>query len=547
MSYELLNGLYFSEAANADLTSPAARQRLHLETPLEALLISSVNRGLDVVLTGNPGDGKSHLVRTLADRGALERAVVEPDLSARATEDVLEAWRCAARDRRPFVMCANEGPLTELIGTMRATGLAAVGGELAAQLGRLLVFRPADLPPQPERVLLVDLADRAVLTPALVERAIARVATEDFLPPLQEQATETSAGRNILLLHRSREVRMRLARALTAAGQRLGEHVTFRQLWGAIAYAVTRVRRPAALRQELAEDRVGIDSLPLANLVHGDGRGDLLGAARMFADVARVTDPDLDEHLWSTGRPSSSDWLPEVAEDIDAILPQLAPPAALWRAGRREEAMATLAQLKRMVALLHGRGEVLINELSGALSIDMSRQPQELRAEVAAGLRSLFVAPTDGASFPDWVRDGVPLWVGLSYEFERPETRPHVAVSARRLTEFEILRPHRAPWLGDALGPLPSTFWFFHTPSRIALQVDASLLSSLQRAARTSGPLPLPDVVQRFMARLAGWEERQEPLSLGRERAVVIAGPRGPMLAEAGIQLRGEEASYAVG
>ena len=85
MSYTLLSSLYFGEASNADLSSPEARGLLHVETPLDAFVPAQVARGLDVVLTGNPGDGKSHLVRTLHDRGLLSEASIEFDLSAKPT------------------------------------------------------------------------------------------------------------------------------------------------------------------------------------------------------------------------------------------------------------------------------------------------------------------------------------------------------------------------------------------------------------------------------------------------------------------------------
>src|SRR5207249_1854981 len=101
---------------NADLTTAEARARLHLPTPLEELVAREVRAGRDVILTGNPGDGKSHLVRTLVESGRLAGAVVELDLSARPTEEVLEAWQKARDTRRPFVLCGNEGPLTELLG-----------------------------------------------------------------------------------------------------------------------------------------------------------------------------------------------------------------------------------------------------------------------------------------------------------------------------------------------------------------------------------------------------------------------------------------------
>ena len=67
MSYELLVSLYYGEGSNADLTSARSRRLLHVAAPLEARVASVVREGLDVVLTGNPGDGKSHIARTLSE------------------------------------------------------------------------------------------------------------------------------------------------------------------------------------------------------------------------------------------------------------------------------------------------------------------------------------------------------------------------------------------------------------------------------------------------------------------------------------------------
>jgi hypothetical protein len=531
MSYGLLTGLYFSESSNADLTSSSARAKLHIRTPLEDMVARSVAVGLDVVLTGNPGDGKSHLVRVLQERGALGNAVVEPDLSARATDEVVSAWAQTRASGRPFVLCGNEGPLNTLLEAMaREPALAAARLEISGQLGRLLAYRPEDLPAPPTRALLVDLADRNVLDEVIVEAALSRVASEEFLPDLPE-AHETSAGRNLSLLRQSEICRRRLAGALVAAGRRAGGHITFRQLWGAVAFALTRARAPSALRTEVAEDKVGIDSLPLANLVDRHGRGPLLSAAQRFGDPAHVTDPELDEQIWASGQPSSGGWL---IEDVVAVQEV---PARLWEdPKKRDQALALHARLKRMVAFLHERGQVLIDGLADDRAVLNSLEDEKLLRTIAAGVRALYLTAHEETAAPDWLREGIPLWVGLSYEDKRPAEWPHVALSARRLSEFRILRAHRAPWLNDALGGSPEVVLFSHEPSKVALRVDTEIFAALQRATATSGPTHLPEPVHRFMARLSGWEEQMEPLVIGEERAVFLRHPRGRVAATASVR-----------
>ena len=150
MSYGILRGLYLGEASNADLASADVRARLHVTTPLDELIPSLVQRRLDVVLTGNPGDGKSHLVRNLAETGRLAGATIELDLSAHPDEEIIAAWEAAARAGHPFVLCANQGPLITLLETLASgSSLHGRAAELGGQLGRLLTPRPEHLPPAP--------------------------------------------------------------------------------------------------------------------------------------------------------------------------------------------------------------------------------------------------------------------------------------------------------------------------------------------------------------------------------------------------------------
>ncbi len=526
MTYELLTSLYFGEGTNADLTSASARALLHLGTPLEQLLPRTLADGIDVVLTGNPGDGKSHLARTLSDRGLLGNVEILLDLSARPTEEVLRNWVACRSSGRRLLLCGNQGPLSELIDeAAQSEVLAPTAKELSAQLRRLVASERGALPHAPKRAMLVDLADRSVLDEVLVSRALARLCSEEFLPPLGNLSTECSAGRNLLMLQ-SADVRSRLARILALAGRRSGEHVTFRQLWGAISCAVTGAKTLATLRSELAKDSVGLGTSPLDNLCAQRASGLLVDSARRFADPANVADPSLDEWLWSTGGHDSDGWLADVS-------PPDEPPSRLWARNERAAAVDRQRELKRLVALAHVRGEALIGAIASAIEIPSTSDDQTLQQANLVGIRRLFISAQTEDDAPDWLTRGVPLWVGLTYEDVPAHERPHVAVRALAESDFEVRRPIRAPWLGEALGPLPEVAWFAHRPSGISLRVDPQLLAVFRNAAVTSGPMPIPEPLGRFLARLAGWVEAESLRGSGSDPVVVLDRPRGDIVASA--------------
>jgi hypothetical protein len=536
MSYEYLCSLYYGEGSNADLTSREAREKVHVVTDLDDLVAELLRSGRDVVLTGNPGDGKSHLARRLQDRGALGSAELISDLSERDTRDVLKAWRTLRAAGRRVLLCGNEGPLRELLDVMRTDdAMRDVGAELDSQIGRLVTDDPSRLPSEPRSVTLIDLADRSVLGVPLIEGVLRKVSSDEFLPPLGAVSAETSAGRNLLMLQ-EHEVRSRLARLIALAGRRLGEHITFRELWATVAYAVSAAKAPSTLRVELSQSEEGLWLSPMDNLQGARGHGRLIEAAREFVDPARVPWPELDEALWNAGEPTSGQWLCD--------LPHGEPPERLWGRGKHKDALDKQRQLKRFVALAHSRGDRLVAELERAAPLPSEQGDEALLAEVTLGLRRLYLTEREEASAPSWLGSGVPLWIGFSYEANAVEDRPQVAVHAVPSRDFTVRRPKRAPWLGSALGPLPEVAWLHHPPSAASLRVTPSLLGELRRAIGSTGPMAIPERVHRFLARVAGSDERSPDEGRGEDFAV-IDRPRGRVLAAERVVRRGDGgASY---
>lgn len=538
MSYDLLRSLYGGRGTNADLVRKEDLSLLHVETPIERFVPEVVRGGKDVILTGNPGDGKSHAVRLMQSRGALRDAVIEPDLSARPTRDVARSWADARAAGRPFVLCGNEGPLLELVaeaGAVPALEDRAAGAR--AQIGRLTAPRREDLAPTPSGVVVVDLADRNLLEPANVERALTRVCDYAFLPSeLGVRASQTSAGRNIMMLAGNPAARRRLSAVIGIAARRRGGHFTFRQLWQAIAFGITAGKAPNTLSVELYQGNVGLGTFPLDHLTKRTGDGPLLEAVRAFADPADVTEPDLDERLWAGGIGALGN--PDKEAPLEV-------PSRLWDEGNHEGALNAHASLKRYVALFHDAGESIVQRLLSRADLPSQLSDEALLRAIISGLRALYIAPARSESLPDWILSGVPLWIGQSYADYPTHLRPHVAVGVRPADEFRLLRPQRVEWLRDVLGALPDEAWLLHEPSGALLRVGPDLLALFARAPRTAGPVTLPDRVSRYLARLAGWEETIPGEQAGATAFAILERPRGDVIVHGGVVESASGAVYA--
>lgn len=62
---QFVRDFYRGSSAYADHIASELLSAIHLETKLDTAIIESALSGKDIVLTGNPGDGKTHVIRML--------------------------------------------------------------------------------------------------------------------------------------------------------------------------------------------------------------------------------------------------------------------------------------------------------------------------------------------------------------------------------------------------------------------------------------------------------------------------------------------------
>ncbi len=465
---EFIERLYRSANSYADRLTGEELGWIHVDLGLDGYLLDQARAGRQIVVTGNPGDGKTHLIERL--RPGLEAlgALVLTDANMLGDAEILTAWQTCEQDGRPLVLAINEWPLFVLRRKARAMGFSPVGEALRQVQQAVYYLLPSPPAPQ-DNVIAVDLNLRNVLAGSVVRKVIERLTHERFYRGLHE-SDPVIANRAAL---REARVQARLSELLEHVARR-GGHATMRQLVGFIAYLITG-GKPAVER--LAQQ--GTDRFSYATLAFEGGVGELFDAVRQTFDPKVVTHPLHDADLWR-GSTDPAGWLWSETQ----LGPQQLPDAERTR---------SYAALKRRFYFEHARGGELLDLLPAdertfdrLVEEGLATQPTLVRDLVLAVNR--FFEP----DCPDTDRDQLHLWQSHRFDVRAPET--FVALHQVESQRFRIEPPKLASWV-DAWLPrehrlLRSFALVAQTGPAAAvpqLLVDRDLFLTLREAQRGLG------------------------------------------------------------
>ncbi len=226
----------------SDELSTSDLDRLHVPTSLEDFLVEKVRNGYSLVLTGNAGDGKTHLLRRLSEQLRSSGAEVNSDATATmrrgSVESIINSWRTALASSRPYCLAANEYPLHLLRAELRRQNAVAHLGEplyrVLSEVKRQCTHRLAygnestDEDAR-EMVLVVDLSLRNPLAPEFSGAALRRMLEQPALQNLSASGIDPNFTSNFNRLSHP-TVQLRL---LALFGRLLsrGCRCTVRELW----------------------------------------------------------------------------------------------------------------------------------------------------------------------------------------------------------------------------------------------------------------------------------------------------------------------------
>jgi hypothetical protein len=485
---EFIERLYRSTNSYADRLSDEDLRRVDVDLGLNEQLLRLADEGQQVIVTGNPGDGKTHLIQSLRSELAALGALVLADANVLTDEEILEAWATAEREGRALVLAINEWPLFALRQHPRAQGFTPLR-EALRQVQSAVYF--ADPPEDPKgAVRVIDLGLRNVLAGPIVAAVIDRLCDQSFYLGLHPD--DPALVNRVALL--DGRVRERLLAILDRVAQR-GHHATMRQLVGFLAYLLT-AGRPGVER--LTEQ--GSASFHYSTLAYEGGVGPIFEAVRNALDPAALTHPVHDLDLWR-GATRSDGWIdPRVGG------------AGLQELPHEQRPDAYIA-LKRRFFFEHGDGAELLRLLP-ADENEFDQLAREGERSSPTAVRDLILA-LNRFFEPDSVdREQFTLWQSHRFDVRAPDT--FVALRDVKRDQFRLLTPSYAPWVEEWLPPaqrLTRTFALTvgSDAAGASLLLDRTLYLTLAESRRGLGRVGWSRSATRRVTRFVDQLQRLEP------------------------------------
>ena len=401
-------------ASFAERLTPKELDALHIETKMDSGLLDALKDDLRIYLTGNPGDGKTHLIRRYEKQ--LNDADVLTHLDASATDEdgLAELIAEAVGSGRGAVIAINEGPLRKLVAKLPETEELAIRG----QLDRPYLY--GSQKSEEGDALVVNLGTRQLLTASVIYKGFNLA-----LNRVDYNGAPEWVQRNVQQLGYDR-VQERITAILVRVG-RSGTHYTMHQLLSFFAFIVFGKGNASAA----SGPDVSSLLFDLANPLR-DGLADF--------DPAGLSHPLVDRLIWDGDQEGEIQWLhrpptgpaPRQVEEVD-------------------DALQLYAQRKRRFFLEAGNGDVILEMIPAdrrqfvEVLHESSKTAATAKAKILEALSLFYGDPVTGDR-----GEQLEIWTGLRYEALGPPTAYTSSLSLAK-EHLTLLLPRLRPRVAELI------------------------------------------------------------------------------------------------
>ncbi|PSB07561.1 hypothetical protein C7B76_27860 [filamentous cyanobacterium CCP2] len=446
---EYIRRLYRDESAFADNVKISRLRDIHIPTAIEKVIQSIVKIGGSVVLTGNAGDGKTHLIRLIEQKLKNQDTYIVFDASAEKLDEVLQNWAECLENGKSSCIAINEGPLLDLIKRHRKAYpfLEDVEKQLRCTIEYVLLdSKNADLsrinwvPPLDagKQIFVIDLSLRQNLSRQMVSAVLSKLTEPRWYEGCKVCPGQASCGvaynRQALAQPRTQE---RIGKLLEGVSIR-GEQITFRELLAFCSYAIFGARSC----DEMIE-LGGSEAARYYNHIFEYGDGKLFDELRKGFDPVTRTHPIVDEKFWRGI--FSPDEFPLEPKPTHISLDG-------HSSNNSEHALDAFKSLKRRWFFEHPDGENLTPRTDSENFLEKLRDVNHTTQSRVSDLLRLLnrFLYTGDKDYPDYLR----LWTRLAFS---PKNKSKGMVCGRQVSSQELFlhEPRLSPLLEKCFGDQP--------------------------------------------------------------------------------------------
>lgn len=274
-----------AQGAVAETLTESQRMEIHVETPLdEEYLKESLGAGKHVVLTGNPGDGKTQYI--LRQKPNFENMYTCTDASVYSDYSVLlDEWQDQYQAGEPAMLAINDGPLHQIIS--RYEDDYSFLSTIDKQLNGQVVYDPKDVEDTDfDQIIVINLNNLNILSKLVISQLLEKLTSPSF-EENHDHSGSCQIKYNIQMLRKGR-VQESLETLLVFLANR-EEHITMRDLINFVAFLI--VGDNNGCKTDFNEED------KYFNLAY-EGRGLLFEIFEDEFKVTNLTHPFLDHQLW---------------------------------------------------------------------------------------------------------------------------------------------------------------------------------------------------------------------------------------------------------
>lgn len=403
-----IRNFYRGNSAFADNLEPKYLKDIHIATNLDTAIIKNLKKGNDIVLTGNPGDGKTHIIRMLLPQiNALSiKPCVELDASTKTEEELYNEWKIARESNRPFVLAINAALLHSLADSKSDDYIQSAKSQMtyAIQYERTNV----DI----KGVVVFDLSRRDILYKDIIQNVLNKITNKKYFKGCEKCFLLKSCPvhKNINEI-KDPLFQERLTIILRRASL-TGYHATLRDIQSLASFLLFGGKQCKDF-----VNTAGNDGNNVSDLLY-QGKGRIFEAIKKSFDPSLVSHPVLDEKILTSSF-SKEGWSSTINPSQESLLPS-------------NDTQFKLR--KRQFFFFHKDGKSLLDISSDDVSIYhdyLAKDDSEKLKDIIDKLNKLFRSDEGYRSLRIWT----------SHRFNHSPRKMLISSGYIRRSKFEIQTP----------------------------------------------------------------------------------------------------------